>query len=51
VEELGNGMDGGWLTRLLCWTDSGTRGLMRRESSWIVGGILICYGLAFAKVN
>ena len=27
-------------TRLLCWTDSGTRGLIRREISCFVGGIL-----------
>lgn len=26
-------------TRLLCWTDSGTRGLMSREISCFVGGI------------
>ena len=30
----------GMRTLLLCWRDSGTRGLMRRESSCFVGGIL-----------
>ena len=28
-------------TRLLCWTDSGTRGLMSREISCFVGGIVV----------
>ena len=28
-------------TRLLCWTDSGTRGLMSREISCFVGGIFV----------
>lgn len=27
-------------TRLLCWTDSGTRGLIKRDISCFVGGIL-----------
>jgi hypothetical protein len=29
----------GSLTRLLCWTDSGTSGLISRESSCFVAGI------------
>lgn len=30
-------------TRLLCWTDSGTRGLMSREISCFVGGIFVFF--------
>lgn len=35
----GFGVGFGKRTRLLCWTDSGTRGLMSREISCFVGGI------------
>ena len=37
----------GWLTRLLWARDSGTRGLIRRESSCLVGGILSVYSAPF----
>lgn len=36
-------------TRLLCWTDSGTSGLIIRESSCAVAGILDAVGLVVRR--
>lgn len=43
-------MDGRWMevaTRLLCVTDSGTRGFMSSESSWLVGGIMTVISIPY----
>lgn len=46
------GVGGEWEvhTRLLCCTDSGTRGLMSRDSSCFVGAILI-FSLVFCLLE